>query len=134
MAGEFVKMKNCVRVLTLGFSLAFVVGCANHHCRIKKEGAELGRTISENTKDKKVLVAKHDGSKQCQEKSGSALEEMAKDLNEIEVFRQFKADDGMMRIQVCGAPTGTHNVYEILATDQDKALNVGFEVWKGPTK
>ncbi|NCN40969.1 hypothetical protein GW916_06930 [bacterium] len=121
-------------LLVIGLSMAFSMGCANHHCRIKKEGAQLGRVDTSAAKDEKVLVAKPDGSKQCQDKSGRSLDRMAADLSGIEIFRQFKADDGMMRIQVCGAPTGTHNVYEILKSDEKKALDVGFQVWKGPKK
>lgn len=109
------------------------VGCANHHCRVKKEGADMAALASEAAAEK-ILVAKPDGSQQCESASGISLDKMAKDLGEIKIYRQFKMNDGMMRIQVCGAPTGMYNVYEIDATDRQKALNVGFEVWKGPSK
>ncbi len=35
----------------------------------------------------------------------------------------------MMRIQVCGAPTGNSNVYEIDRKDLEAALKVGFKEW-----
>lgn len=83
------------------------------------------------TAENRVLVAKPDGSQQCEENSGKSLDEMAKELGKVEVFRQFKKNDGMMRIQVCGAPTGIHNVYEIDKKDLQKALDIGFKTWSG---
>lgn len=113
--------------------LAFTVGCANHHCRVKKEGADMA-DMAAGAKAEKILVAKPDGSQQCESTSGIPLDRMAQDLGDIKIYRQFKANDGMMRIQVCGAPTGMHNVYEIDAANRQKALDVGFEIWEGPSQ
>jgi len=107
------------------------MGCAQHHCRMKKENAAMTSSKTQTT-ETRILVAKPDGSQQCQENSGISLEKMAKDLGSLKVHRQFKQNDGLMRIQVCGAPTGMYNVYEIDQTDLTAAQNVGFKVWKGP--
>ena len=124
-----------MRILIAGLaSLILLSGCANHHCRARKDGADMKPPGTEATATGLILVAKPDGSKQCEEKSGLSLQEMAKDLGKIKIHRQMKINDGMMRIQVCGAPTGINNVYEIDAADQKKALDVGFEIWKGPKK
>jgi hypothetical protein len=54
---------------------------------------------------------------------------MQKDLGGIQVFSSENKHDGMMRIQVCGAPTGYANVYEIDEKDLEAALKAGFKKW-----
>ena len=54
---------------------------------------------------------------------------MKKELGTIEVFSATNKHDGMMRIQVCGAPTGFCNVYEIDEKDLESALKAGFRKW-----
>ena len=47
-------------------------------------------------------------------------------------FSRASADnrhDGLMRVQMCGQPTGTCNVFEIKASDLDQALKLGFKKW-----
>ncbi|HAG92459.1 MAG TPA: hypothetical protein DCL41_11330 [Bdellovibrionales bacterium] len=122
-----------ILILALNFQ-GVALGCANHPCRLKKGGAEMGSVTGTQENMEKVLVAKHDGSKQCDKKSGTSLDVMVKDLGEIKVYDQFKAQDDLMRIQVCGAPTGMHNVYEISKSDLKKATQVGFTLWKGSKK
>jgi hypothetical protein len=58
-----------------------------------------------------------------------SLEEMQKELKGIEVFSKTNQNDGLMRIQVCGAPTGDSNVFEIKQEDLEKALKLGFKQW-----
>ena len=110
-----------------------LASCSQHHCRLRKDGQVMGGGAASNkTSESTILVAKPDGSLQCQENSGISLEKMAKDLGRLQILKQFKVNDGMMRIQVCGAPTGMYNVYEISESDLKMATDVGFEVWKGP--
>lgn len=78
---------------------------------------------------KKVKVAKADGTLQCNQGKKIKIEDMQKDLKEIQVFSSDTQNDGMIRIQVCGSATGNHNVYEILETDLEKALGYGFKRW-----
>lgn len=72
-------------------------------------------------------VFKYDGSVQC-EKSGIPLKKMAQELlrNGIDVSCSHKAHDGMMRPAVCGAGTGTLNVYRISPENLADAEALGF--------
>lgn len=77
-----------------------------------------------------IRVYKYDNSRQCGQGKTIALEEMAKQLKNIKVLSQEKKNDGMMRIQMCGAPSGVANVYEIDQKDMKKAIKLGFREWK----
>ena len=77
----------------------------------------------------RVKVYKPDGSLQCGMGKKTALEEMEKELKGLQVFGRSNQNDGLMRIQVCGAPTGQSNVYEISRSDLGKALKAGFKEW-----
>ncbi len=77
----------------------------------------------------KVKVAKADGSLQCGQGRAIPVAEMQKELGAIKVYSSANKNDGMMRIQVCGSPTGNHNVYEIDRKDLDAALKAGFKEW-----
>ena len=77
----------------------------------------------------RTFVYKYDGSQQCGLKKGIPVAEMAKSLKSIKVFSQENRSDGLMHIQVCGAPTGRANVYEIYTKDLIKAESFGFKKW-----
>lgn len=79
---------------------------------------------------KTVLVFKYDGSKQCGEGKEITLDTMSRQLQDIKIVSMTKKHDAMMRIQVCGAPTGHANVYEISDKDLKKAESYGFKLWK----
>jgi hypothetical protein len=78
-----------------------------------------------------VKVYKADGSLQCGQGKAIKPDDMAKDLKDIKVFSSYNKNDGMMRIQLCGSPTGNCNVYEISRADLDAALKLGFKEWIG---
>lgn len=86
---------------------------------------------SSDAKDltKKVFVYKADGSLQCGMGQKIDLAEMKKELAPIETFSSDNKHDGLMRVQMCGHPTGSCNVYQILASDLDQALKLGFKKW-----
>jgi len=77
-----------------------------------------------------VKVYKYDNSRQCGQGEAVPLEDMAKQLKNIKILGQEKKNDGMMRIQMCGAPTGIANVYEINKKDLKRAAKLGFREWK----
>lgn len=79
---------------------------------------------------KKIKVSKPDGTLQCNQGKKISLEDMQKQLQDIQVFSTENIHDGMMRVQMCGTPTGNHNVYEISESDLDKAISLGFKPWK----
>jgi hypothetical protein len=77
----------------------------------------------------RVKVFKADGSLQCGQGKAIPAAEMQKDLGDIQVFSSASKNDGMMRIQVCGSPTGNSNVYEIDRKNLAAALKKGFKEW-----
>ena len=110
------------------------LGCANKPCKIEDRektnmSAHQKSTSQNNDLTKRVFVFKPDGSAQCESSGKISLDVMRKDLDGIEVFSSENKHDGMMRIQVCGAPTGFCNVYEISEKDFEKANKLGFKKW-----
>lgn len=74
-----------------------------------------------------VLVFKADGSLQCGQGKGLAIEEMEKELKGIKVLSRDKRPDGKMHIQLCGSPTGMINVFEISEKNLKDAEARGFK-------
>lgn len=106
--------------------------CATGHCRkatqppVVQTDEKAGDEIDTNAH---IFVAKPDGSLQCQKDKGVSLEKMREELEGIEVFSQTKKKDGLMHVQLCGSPTGMHNLYEILAKDLPAAEKLKFKKW-----
>ena len=118
-------MKNIVYV----FLLFLVLGCSSKPCReVNMTGVP--ESIQSKSDNKNILVFKYDGSKQCGEGKEITLDAMSRQLQDIKIISMSKKHDGMMRIQVCGAPTGHANVYEISEKDLKKANSQGFQLWK----
>jgi hypothetical protein len=142
-------MKNKLVFFSLAAFIATGLGCQDRPCReiqaekmAKKESAQknqpvaaaststsAGATAAAGAGDLKVKVYKADGSLQCGMGNKIPLETMEKDLAGIKVYNRYNMNDGLMRIQVCGAPTGQSNVYEISRSDLEKALKAGFKEW-----
>ncbi len=111
----------------LVLSVVFVVmGCSSTHCRMKEFQA------LESQKEKKVKTVKiyrYDGTLQCGMGKRISIDDMQKELKEIPVLSSAHLNDGLMRIQLCGSPTGDANVYEIEETNLEKAKALGFREW-----
>lgn len=104
----------------------FLAACTSTHCRQSElEQANLGNKMIV----KKVKVYRYDGTLQCGMGSRISIEEMQKELKDIPVFSTAHLNDGLMRIQLCGSPTGDANVYEIEETNLEKAKALGFREW-----
>lgn len=88
-----------------------------------------GAAMKPESKLDRVKVYKADGSLQCGQGKTIPLAEMQKDLGGLKVHSSFNKNDGMMRIQVCGSPTGNCNVYEIDRKNLEAALKKGFKEW-----
>lgn len=122
---------NSVRLAVI---ILFVSACTSQPCKIE-ERTDIVMTgnekVSSANKDmtQRVFIYKPDGSQQCGMGEKIDLNEMKKELGKIEVFSQQNKHDGMMRIQVCGQPTGQCNVFEIPLKDLDQALKLGFKKW-----
>ena len=124
-------MKNIFYVLIVAI---YVSACSSHSCKIE-ERTDIVMTgnekVSSAKKDltQRVFVYKADGSQQCGMGEKIDPNTMKKDLGKIEVFSVQNKHDGMMRIQVCGAPTGNSNVFEINQSDFETAIKLGFKKW-----
>jgi len=107
-------------------TLCVVISCTSTHCR-NKEFETLESQKEKKTKT--VKVYRYDGTLQCGMGKRIALEEMQKDLKEIPVISSAHLNDGLMRIQLCGSPTGDANVFEIEEGHLEKAKTLGFREW-----
>lgn len=114
--------------------MSLFLGCAATTCKIEDrppveiKGNEKTMTQAKDLTSR-VRVYKPDGSLQCGQGQKIDPNTMQKDLQDIEVFSADNKHDGLMRIQMCGHPTGTCNVYEISGADLDRALKLGFKKW-----
>src|SRR5205809_50859 len=90
-------------------------------------GVMTGPVFSADT----VKVFRYDGSLQCEMGRPVSLEEMAKELRTANIAVQAKAKkaDGIQHPQMCGASTGTMNVYRINTSDWEKARVLGFVLY-----
>lgn len=116
------------------FLSLFVLGCSHQPCRIEERTDKVmtgDEKPSSSAKDltQRIYVYKPDGSLQCGMGKKIDPAEMKKELVGIETFSAENKHDGLMRIQMCGQPTGTCNVYQIKALDLDRALGLGFKKW-----
>lgn len=126
--------------ILLGFflSLVFVLGACSHtKCErgLRVDSSPRVKSDVPSQEDavtpvhQRVRVFKPDGSLQCGQGRAIAVEVMAKELAGIKIYSQKRLNDGQMRIQVCGSPTGEANVYEIPKENLEDALKKGFLQW-----
>lgn len=112
-------------------------GCATGKCVNQANGpapaaenpSTSGGAVKPESALDKVKVYKPDGSLQCGQGKAIPVADMQKDLKGIKVYSSSNQNDGMMRIQVCGSPTGNANVYEIDRTNLEAAIKLGFKEW-----
>ncbi len=113
-----------------------IVACSTGHCR--RDSQEVLQKVDpkpptgyEEENLGSLRVGKADGSQQCGMRAGVSLEDMAKEeLQGVTILSSEKRNDGLMRIQSCGASTGMLNTYEIRHQDLRKAQKSGFTVIK----
>ncbi len=114
-----------------------LLACSHGNCRAQGQSSEVTKSTEVHSgvskvspaQADKVKVYKPDGSLQCGQGKAIPLADMQKELGDIKVYSSFNRNDGLMRIQVCGAPTGHSNVYEIDRKDLEQALKKGFKEW-----
>lgn len=77
-----------------------------------------------------VDVYKVKGSLQCDSASGVGYLEMQQELTNagIEVLEASESHDGLIRVQVCGAPDGLINVFSIRQNQLSEAQALGFNL------
>jgi hypothetical protein len=120
-------------------ALFVLVGCGTGPCRGQKTETSTAAATSmaanpelpmnQQKPNARVRVSKPDGSLQCGQGSATPLAKMQEELKDLPVYSSENKADGLMHIQVCGSPTGRHNVYEIDRTDLEKARALGFKEW-----
>ncbi len=126
-----------MKIILVLLSMGFVLGACSHaNCGAQKPkdqsalaASATGATVGSGSSTDKVKVYKADGSLQCGQGKKIDLYEMQKGLGTIKVYSSENKNDGMMRIQLCGTPTGNSNVYEIDRKDLEAALKLGFKEW-----
>lgn len=115
-----------------------LVGCSTGNCRSKQIQAEQAgpevvpkenKLLPDPTVTDRVRVFKANGSLQCGQGKTIDPATMAKELKEISVYKSAVENDGKIRIQMCGAPTGNVNIFEIDKTNLERALGFGFTEW-----
>lgn len=114
--------------------VAVLSACSSANCRQKNAAkpvaaGEVASMDDQSAAQDRVRVYKPDGSLQCGQGRAIPLTEMEKDLKGIKSYSSINKNDGMMRIQVCGSPTGNCNIYEIDRKDLGNALKNGFKEW-----
>lgn len=111
--------KALATVLTQALMVFAAAGAGLLTSSCTRNAAEKGPTI---------WVQKPDGSLQCGMGGAESLEEGARKLKEagVETHASEKRNDGQMRIQLCGSPTGDHNAYRISESDLGEARKVGY--------
>jgi hypothetical protein len=126
----FLTMQTMLRTFTI---LCFLVPLlASAFSARKAETPAPGEATSSSDSPKQtdtVWVSRPDGGQSCSPKSGQALDEAATELKGagIAVFESRKGNDGKMRAQMCGLPTGGLNSYRIAKADLAKAQALGFQ-------
>lgn len=120
-----------VRALGLMVVVSAVLGCSHGPCLQKSTTAAPAVDTSEKTSvlPQKIRVYKYDGTKQCGQGKQLDIVEMQKELGGIKVYSATTKNDGQMRIQMCGAPTGSAHIFEINKDDLEKAKKTGFKEW-----
>lgn len=118
-----------MKFIVIILSLMIFTSCSSKPCR-EVNTTGIPEEFKNPVSKKSVFVYKYDGTKQCGEGQEVSLDAMSKQLQNIKILSMTKKNDGMMRIQVCGAPTGQANVYEIETENLKKAKDFGFQEWK----
>lgn len=115
-------------LFVIGSTVLFISACASTNCRLQ-EAENMKKATEKVPAISTAKVYKYDGSLQCGMGKSIAPKDMQSELSGIKVLSAINKNDGLMRIQLCGSPTGNANVFEISKDDLDKALALGFREW-----
>jgi hypothetical protein len=102
--------------------------CVSTNCRLQ-EAESMKKATEKTVSILTAKVYKYDGSLQCGMGKSIPVKDMQTELASIKILSANNKNDGLMRIQLCGSPTGNANVYEISKEDLEKALALGFREW-----
>ena len=125
-------MRSCV----LAMLYMALSGCKTGACRFQEDATKntvvppaIEKSLISPSQSDRILVAKPDGSLQCEKGKKISVETMKAELKGVEVYGQWNKTDSLMRAAVCGSPTGFSNVYQIQRKDLAQALKAGFSEW-----
>lgn len=116
------------------FLFLFLLACGTGPCKEvqtqnSQESIQASLPVNELKPSDRVKVFKPDGSLQCGMGKMIPIEQMQKELKDIQVFSATNKQDGLMHIQACGTPTGQCHVFEVPRSDLEKARKLGFREW-----
>jgi hypothetical protein len=123
--GTKIKFKFLIGIilssLVLGASMGFALK--------KTEAVKVSVNRSET-----VWVGKPDGAQSCSPDSGISLAQGVKELENahITVLESKKGSDGNVHIQMCGAPTGSLNLFLIPRESVRASQAIGFQEITNP--
>lgn len=124
----YIFVKRAVFIL-FAFTLTLILSsCASTNCRLQ-EAENMKKATEKVPQRPTAKVYKYDGSLQCGMGKSVAAKDMQTELAGIKVLSAINKNDGLMRIQLCGSPTGNANVFEIAKEDLEKVLALGFREW-----
>ena len=122
-----------LKILILTLSAAALTACQSGNCRSNRSESEKQNKKADaqmsSGSQARVKVYKYDGTMQCGMGKAISISDAQKELNGMTVYSADNKSDGLMRIQVCGAPTGRANVFEIDQSSAEKAAAKGFKEW-----
>ncbi len=118
-----------IKILSINFLFSiifYLASCTSTHCRLKEIESLQSK---QDPKPKTVKVYRYDGTLQCGMGKRIPLEEQQAELKSLKVISTAHLNDGLMRVQLCGSPTGDANVFEIAEEDLEKAKSFSFREW-----
>jgi len=75
-----------------------------------------------------IWVSRPDGALGCEPEKAQSIDAGRAELRKagVRVHDSRKTSDGMMRVQVCGTPSGAHNAYRITKKSLKRAESLGY--------
>lgn len=131
-------MKNLIFVV---LSATLIFSCSTRPCKIedrttaqtqeqaKASVDQMKNEIAKGSVMNRIKIYKPDGTLQCNQGQKISLDDMSKELKNIKIYSKENLHDGLMRIQMCGKPTGYNNVFEIDQENLAAAEKLGFKKW-----
>lgn len=123
-------------VIALFFICLSTLSCQQTPCKIEERSKsstqsaeDIKNQLTKGSVLNRVKVYKPDGTLQCNQGKKISVETMSKELQGFKIYSSENKHDGLMRIQLCGKPTGQVNIFEIDLENLPKAEALGFKKW-----
>ena len=121
-------------VLTVVLASCTTGNCRSEQVKREQAGPEAAipkenKLLPDPSQVERISVFKPNGSLQCNQGKTIDKAVMEKSLKGIRVYKSSVENDGKLRIQMCGAPTGNVNIFEIDKVNLEMAITLGFAEW-----